>query len=584
MADVKISQLPQATLPLSGAEVFPIVQNGVTVQASVGSVGTAANITALRSTPPVAGAVISVDGYYTIGDGGGGQFYGVSGGTYTDDGGVVITQNGSTSTSAWLRIVKGQIVSVRMFGAKGDSTTDDTTAIQTALNNATTYGYRRISFPRVVADTGSSYYRIQSPIIIPVGVELVGDGDGITYIRAQDCDGFVINAGGGNVIIRDMSITAYAGAVIDPKINTGISCLGVAGSIVSNVDIIGVSVRGFNVGLNFEYTWNSVIQNYKTVNCLTGFRLYGQSVNNSVSDCSISADTYCIQTEKTLAGVRGEGLMIANSLLASANYGIYTTGFLSLNVSNCVIDLMKTSCIYSSAASVVLIDNCWLACTTGTKGIEIGAVNAATSPFYYTHLYVTNSYIYTPLSNSVGIDIGVNNRGISVSNCSFTTGAAATNTYAVKTVYSATANAQSQVTVTNCTAFNALNATPLYFATPNCVANNNYNMNIEWDASQGIPSQSLAPVAVLSFNGVTGATYLAKNCSVIRNGIGDYTVTFNHKLANTAFVPVISASPGGNNALGITAQTFTVNGFNIAVKNQSGSVVDSTFINLAIYS
>jgi hypothetical protein len=381
-----------------------------------------------------------------------------------------------------------------------------------------------------------------------------------------------------------MTIIAFSGSTIDPKINTGIDCQGIAGSIVSNVDLIGVSVRGFNVCINLEYTWNTTVINLETVNCLTGVRLYGQSVNNRIDDSRFTADTYCIQTEKTPAGVRGEGLMLSNSLLASASYGIYTTGFLSLNVSNCIIDLIKASCIYTSAANVILVDNCWLACTTGTKGIEIGPVNAATAPFYYTHIYVTNSYIFTPLSNSAGIDIGINNRGISVTNCSFTTGASAANTYAVKTYYSPTNNGQSQITVTNCTSFNALNATPLYFATPNCVANNNYNMGIEWDASQGVPSQELAPVAVLAFNGTSGAVTKAKNCSVVRNGTGDYTVTFSHKLVNTAFIPVISASPGGNSALGITVQNYSVNGFDIAIKNQSGSIVDSANINVAVYN
>lgn len=38
MANTKISQLPAATLPLTGAETFPIVQSGATVQTSVSSV------------------------------------------------------------------------------------------------------------------------------------------------------------------------------------------------------------------------------------------------------------------------------------------------------------------------------------------------------------------------------------------------------------------------------------------------------------------------------------------------------------------------------------------------------------------
>jgi hypothetical protein len=43
MADLKISQLPAATVPLAGTEVLPIVQSGATVQVSV------ANLTAGRA-------------------------------------------------------------------------------------------------------------------------------------------------------------------------------------------------------------------------------------------------------------------------------------------------------------------------------------------------------------------------------------------------------------------------------------------------------------------------------------------------------------------------------------------------------
>jgi len=52
MADVKISALPAATTPLSGAEILPIVQGGVTTQVSV------SNLTAART---VAASTINVD-------------------------------------------------------------------------------------------------------------------------------------------------------------------------------------------------------------------------------------------------------------------------------------------------------------------------------------------------------------------------------------------------------------------------------------------------------------------------------------------------------------------------------------------
>lgn len=86
MSTIKISQLPAATIPLSGAEQIPLVQGGVTKRASAAQVG--GNL----------------------------------------------------------------VVSVKAFGAVGDGTTDDTVAIQTAINYAAT-----LQSPILYVDEGDYY-------------------------------------------------------------------------------------------------------------------------------------------------------------------------------------------------------------------------------------------------------------------------------------------------------------------------------------------------------------------------------------------------------------------------------------------
>ena len=99
---------------------------------------TASNISALRNIAVNPSFNVIVEGYYSNGDGGGGQFYATTPsapGTYTDNGGTVIIPSvGATDGSvAWIRIVEENI-SVKCFGAKGDGISDDTAAIQNALN------------------------------------------------------------------------------------------------------------------------------------------------------------------------------------------------------------------------------------------------------------------------------------------------------------------------------------------------------------------------------------------------------------------------------------------------------------------
>jgi len=88
----------------------------------------------LRSAAPQANQFANVEGYYAVGDGGGGQFYGVTGGSYTDNGGTIITTGlGVTATSAWVRIYNGS-VDIKWFGAVGNGSHDDTASIQSAIN------------------------------------------------------------------------------------------------------------------------------------------------------------------------------------------------------------------------------------------------------------------------------------------------------------------------------------------------------------------------------------------------------------------------------------------------------------------
>ena len=96
---------------------------------------TLANIAALRATSPSSWGAAQIDGYYTVGDGGNGTFYSVTGasaGTYVDNGGTIIVPTGGDGSSAWIRQINGNI-DVLMFGADKTGATSSSAAFQSAI-------------------------------------------------------------------------------------------------------------------------------------------------------------------------------------------------------------------------------------------------------------------------------------------------------------------------------------------------------------------------------------------------------------------------------------------------------------------
>lgn len=92
------------------------------------------NIAELKQRKGISNSNISLLGYYSVGDGGGGEFYWDSTSTETDNGGTIIQVTG-VITGRWKRVFYGSL-NMKWFGAKGDNTQDDTIFIQNAINYA----------------------------------------------------------------------------------------------------------------------------------------------------------------------------------------------------------------------------------------------------------------------------------------------------------------------------------------------------------------------------------------------------------------------------------------------------------------
>ena len=105
MSVVKISQLPAATIPLTGAELLPTVQNNVTRKATADAVS---DVALAKAAAPTGSNLVG------------------------------FLQSGTGASSRTVQSKLRDVVSVKDFGAVGDGVANDTAAVQAAINYAQT--------------------------------------------------------------------------------------------------------------------------------------------------------------------------------------------------------------------------------------------------------------------------------------------------------------------------------------------------------------------------------------------------------------------------------------------------------------
>ena len=136
----------------------------------------------LRTITPAADRTVYLKYHTAEGDGGGGQFYGVTGaaaGTYVDNGGTIIVLG--DGSAAWLRYFSGSI-NVRWFGAApGAAAAVNSAAVQSAANYAGSIGGGDVytpagSYALTTADVDKACVWIKYS-----NISLSGDGSASLY-------------------------------------------------------------------------------------------------------------------------------------------------------------------------------------------------------------------------------------------------------------------------------------------------------------------------------------------------------------------------------------------------------------------
>jgi hypothetical protein len=454
-------------------------------------------------------------------------------------------------------------VSVKRFGAVGDGVTDDTAAIQLALDSSLS-----VFFP----STAPNYYKTTGTLTVRSGSRLYGDEQQASIIGAWGADGFTVPAGTANVSFENLEIHGYTAlGAPDAKLFAGIKCAGTALTSVSGVFFVNVDrcyFRGCLNSLDLSYVGNSTFKGVNTINNTNGIRLFGQCINNFITNCYLLANggNASIITVKDGA-TRGEGLMITGCLLANGDYGIQSDGFLLMTVTGCTIDLILQKGMYLQNVPSMLAHGNWI--YANAVGIEFGGLGAPV----VMGAAISGNYITVPGVNGIGVYFGANNIGLSVTGGAIETQDNSRSVLAFG----------DSVSVSGVYCTNSGSNRSIYFASSDSKASTNTgNCLVDW--AVGVPSQGGQAVATAAFAGASGTPTFAYGCTTSRTGVGAYTVTFSFALASAAYVPMVTIDRGGNGAMGYAVASQTTDGFSFTVTNQAGTAQDPGSVWVAVFN
>lgn len=192
-------------------DVDDVASATTTAAAAAARVRQVASVSAMQALTGLAnGDQIITAGRTAAGDGGGAIYYYSSSSAATTNSGAIFTATGmGTGQYLWNNV--GDLT-VRMFGAVGDGTTDDYTAIMAALNYASTTLFNAGYARKVVI--GAGVFAFATTISVPESCQLVGNGpringgNGATQLRytGSNAQAITLNYG---AQLRDLYLKSF---------------------------------------------------------------------------------------------------------------------------------------------------------------------------------------------------------------------------------------------------------------------------------------------------------------------------------------------------------------------------------------
>jgi len=289
-------------------------------------------------------------------------------------------------------------ISVKDFGAVGNGSADDTTAIQAAINSLSSTG-GTVYFP-------AGTYKVSSTLnITHDNITLAGAGKGATtlstYIASNDIISFSGVARGG---VQDMSITASTSQVAGAGIHfTNCDNVRATNILVGYGLYTGIAFDGG--GSEFE----NYVDNFEISTCTFGI-LIG-AAGAQPQDIFISTGVIGSCSNSGIFIYQGSGIYVDTVDIISSNKGITTYPGSSQNVSNCFFDtVLCDTCtttgwsFFSNGGRIEQVNmiNCW-GSTCTNHGMELAAQCNAFSITNFRAINNKQNGIYLQGATNIGL-------------------------------------------------------------------------------------------------------------------------------------------------------------------------------------
>lgn len=232
-------------------------------------------------------------------------------------------------------------IDIKDFGAVGDGTKDDTSAIEKAFESCIR------NKKSLYVSRPSKSYLCYNKIMITEQIYVHGDGlenCGFNFINS---DGFVIKEGVKNVIFEKISINQATRFTAKPNNFIAINILGNTSDRPFTHVYRDLFIDGFATAVKASWLWDSLFDNLKILFGNVGVEIVGTSVNNNIRDCSFSVEGanskgiyFSDRSNPT------EGFRISNLLTFGAEIGVHSIYTSNVYLTTPILDFCTKYGVY----------------------------------------------------------------------------------------------------------------------------------------------------------------------------------------------------------------------------------------------